>query len=121
MTRIVVSFEFEGSNTELVAQVANLLQEPASSASPSKPRKMRILTDEQRVAFRARMIAGRAAKVVAQVKGGTATAKVDSKLDPEVEQVAATAPVKFFPKHGPSVKVPMPRTGRKVEAKPSSQ
>src|SRR5690242_14051658 len=79
MFTITVSFKPNGSNTEAIAQLIKLLAElensgttePNSESGASlvgtevkstKPRKTRVYTDEQKAAFRARMVAARAAK-----------------------------------------------------------
>jgi hypothetical protein len=115
MTKITVSFEFEGSNAELIAQIANLLHEPVAVEKVAKVRKTRIMTDEQKAAFRARMIAGRSAKALAE------NSKAVTKPEPKVEPVVISAPVKPVAKPKQVTKVPMLRTGRKVKARPSAQ
>jgi hypothetical protein len=110
MTKITVSFEFEGSNAELIAQVANLLHEPVAIEKVAKVRKVRVMTDEQKAAFRARMIAGRAAK-----------AALEAKPEPKVKPVVAVAQVKSVAKSKPSPKIPMSRTGRKVAHAPAAK
>lgn len=120
MTKIMVSFEFDGD----VAQITKLLsglENPMAAVTNVepvkvvKPRKIRVLTDEQKAAFRARMIAGREAKAIAN------GSKPVSKPEPKVEPVVASAPVKPVAKPKLLTKVPMLRTGRKVKAMPSAK
>jgi hypothetical protein len=73
------------------------------------------MTDEQKAAFRARMIAGREVKALAN---GSKTA---SKPETKVEPVVASAPVKSVIKPKQLTKIPMLRTGRKVKAMPSAK
>src|SRR5688500_1406742 len=85
MFTITVRFKPHGSNAEVIAQVIRLLAELESSvttepksdptANPvetevksTKPRKVRVYTDEQKAAFRARMVAAREAKEAAKAK-----------------------------------------------------
>jgi hypothetical protein len=105
---------------ELIVRLSEMVDGPRAEKKP-KARKVRIMTDEQKAAFRARMLAGRAAKALAEAEIEAILGKIDAKLDPKVEPVVAAAPVKFAAKPKQSFKVPMPRTGRKVKAKPGAQ
>ncbi len=116
MFTITVSFKPNGSNTEVIAQVIKLLAElEISTAEPNsdpvanpvqtevkstKPRKIRVYTDEQKAAFRARMVAAREAKEAAKAT--------------PVEPAKISGTKKL-------IKPPMLRTGHKVKASPAAQ
>jgi hypothetical protein len=117
MFTITVSFKPNGSNAEAITQVIKLLAELENSvttepnsdptakpveteAKSTKPRKVRVYTDEQKAAFRARMVAAREAKEA-------------TKATP-VEPVKIAGTKKL-------IKPPMLRTGQKVKASPAAQ
>jgi len=130
MITVTVSFKPNGSSAAVIAQVVKLLAELENSAttdpnletgaSPvepevksAKPRKVRVYTDEQKAAFRARMVAAREAKGNASGSKPVEPVKKDK-----------TQPVEPVKIHGSKklVKVSMmPRTGQKVGAKPAAQ
>jgi hypothetical protein len=137
--KIAVSMSFEveeGNSAEISALLAKLFGsfDPGTSAVAKaiepevkvlKVRKIRVMTDEQKAAFRARMIAGREAK--AKTNGSV------SKPEPVIVIAPAkpvSAPKTATTKPGITVSVghttkvpviPIPRTGYKVEAKPASK
>ena len=120
MTKIMVSFEFDGDVTQITKLLSGLDNSMVAVANVEpvkvvKPRKIRVMTDEQKVAFRARMIAGRAAKALAN------GSKSVSKPEPKAEPAFTTTPVRPVAISKPLTKVPMLRTGHKVKAKPSAQ
>jgi hypothetical protein len=117
MITVTVSFKPSESSAEVIAQMVKLLAELENSVttepksdpvvSPveaevkaTKPRKVRVYTDEQKAAFRARMVAAREAKETAKAK--------------PVEPVKIAGSKKL-------IKPPMPRTGHKVKASPAAQ
>jgi len=108
--KITMSFEFEGTNDEVLAQISTLLQEP--TAKVKKTRKTRIMTDEQKAEFRARMVAGREAKAKAAEKPIVETKPVEVEVEP-------VKPDKSVSKPKPSSKAvpPKPKTGRKAKEK----
>ena len=134
MITISASFQPTDTNAELIAQVVKMLSKLDSGhvtastgediqgeggmvvtkGKAAKTRKVRVYTDEQKAAFRARMIAAREAKA----KG---TDKPVEHLKTDVKPVE---PAKV---HGskkllkPSKVSMMPRTGQKVGAKPAAQ
>ena len=133
MITLTVSFKPSGSSAEAIAQLVKLLAELENSATiepnsesgsssvetevkSAKSRKVRVYTDEQKAAFRARMVAAREAKKGTDQSTPTAPVK-------KVE----TQPVEPVKNHGSkklvkSNKVSMlPRTGQKVGAKPAAQ
>jgi hypothetical protein len=131
MFTITVSFKPTGSNTEAIAELIRLLAELENSGTTelnpepgensvetvvksTKPRKVRVYTDEQKAAFRARMVAAREAKANATgskpVEPNPVKAE-GSKKPSQSNQVAKL-----------STKVStMPRTGRKMVAKAAAQ
>jgi hypothetical protein len=149
MITVTVSFKPNGSSAEVIAQVVKLLAQlensvitepnpdPTANAvetevKATKPRKTRVYTDEQKAAFRARMVAAREAKAKAKED-----AEIDAKVEVELEKqlaIAGTEPVSkshakkptrgqmaLIPKKSKSIKPPMPRTGYKVKASPAAQ
>ena len=149
MITVTVSFKPSDSSAEVIAQMVKLLAELENSVptepnsesgsdpvevevKSAKPRKVRVYTDEQKAAFRARMVAAREAK--AQAMEDT---KIDAKAEGDLEKKLALAGAKPIPgsnakkpskgqmalivKKSKSIKLPMPRTGQKVKASPASQ
>lgn len=138
MITISASFQPNDANAELIAQVIKLLASldtghlPASTSGEiqgeggmvvtkgkvAKTRKARVYTDEQKAAFRARMIAAREAKKAAGGSTPTEPEKVETK---SVEPVKVHGSKKLV-KATSSAKVSvLPRTGQKVGAKPAAQ
>ena len=117
MITVTVSFKPSESSAEVIAQMVKLLAELENSATTepnsdpvanpvqtevksTKPRKVRVYTDEQKAAFRARMVAAREAKEAAKAT--------------PVEPVKIAGTKKL-------IKPPMLRTGQKVKASPAAQ
>ena len=117
MITVTVSFKPSDSSAEVIAQMVKLLAELENSvttepnsdpvANPvqtevksTKPRKVRVYTDEQKAAFRARMVAAR-------------EAKENAKATP-IEPVKIAGSKKL-------IKPPMLRTGHKVKSSPAAQ
>jgi len=111
MAKVTVSFELEGTNAELIAQFAKLLQEPVAVAEPIKVKKVkRILTEAEKKVIRDRFAAGRAKAALA--RGEVAPAN----------PVIAVAPAKSVAKPKSSATgLPIPKTGHKVGAKPAAE
>jgi hypothetical protein len=149
MFTITVSFKPNASSADVIAQVIRLLaqlENPVTTepnfeqgggsvetgSKSAKPRKVRVYTDEQKAAFRARMIAAREAK--AQAKEA---AEVDAKAEEDLEKKVALVGAKpisgssakkpnrgqmaLIPQKSKSIQTPMPRTGQKVKASPAAQ
>jgi|WetSurMetagenome_2_1015567.scaffolds.fasta_scaffold903161_1 hypothetical protein len=134
MITISASFQPTDANAELIAQVIKMLSKldsghvPASTGEEikgdggivvtkgkvAKARKVRVYTDEQKAAFRARMIAAREAKAKA----------TDKPVEPAKDDVKPVEPAKV---HGSKKLIKankvstMPRSGQKVAAKPAAQ
>ena len=134
MITISASFKPNEASAEVIAEVVRLLSKldaghvsastgeeingeggvVVTKAKEAKPRKVRVYTDEQKAAFRARMIAAREAKAKA----------TDKPVEPAKDDVKPVEPAKV---HGskkllkPSKVSMMPRTGQKVGAKPAAQ
>lgn len=83
-----------------------------------KPRKTRDWSDEQRAAFRARMIAGREAKALNETKVIEVKPVVVRKKDPLTKLADEIAKNSTRVLDSLDIKAPMPRTVHKVEAKP---
>lgn len=108
-----------------VIEVANLshefinhLSEMVDGSKKSKTRKSRDWTDEQRAAFRARMIAGREAKALAETKVIEIKPVVPRKKDPLTKLADEISKNSTKVLDSLEIKAPIPRTGHKVEAKP---
>lgn len=136
MITVTVSFKPSESSAEVIAQMVKLLAELENSATtepnsesgvhsvdsevkPTKTRKVRVYTDEQKAEFRARMVAAREAK---------AKTKEDAEIDAKAEPISKSQAKKpnrgqmaLIVKKSKSIKAPMPRTGHKVKASPAAQ
>ena len=127
--KTTVSFEFQGSYPEVIAQIRELmgkLDPPAIVVEPAivrAPRPKRVLTEAERQAIRDRFAAGKAKAALARAQAVIPALVVDVKPEPpkqpKVFEVRPTADhksgtVKPAPK-------PMPAKGRKVEAKRGAQ
>ena len=123
MITLTVSFNPNESNAEILAQVVRLLAGIEANYHPSnaneagmvveevkakKPRKKRVFTEEQKAEFRARMIAGRKAK--------EAESKAAEEESDNLKKVNGSTKLSM-----PESKAPMPRTGKKLEAKPAAE
>jgi regulator of protease activity HflC (stomatin/prohibitin superfamily) len=148
MITVTVSFKPSGSSAEVIAQMVELLAELENSVTTesnsesgsnsvevvvqsAKPRKVRVYTDEQKAAFRARMVAAREAKAQAQEN-----AEIDAQAEADLEKKLALAGAKpisgsnarkptigqkaLIAKKSKSIKLPMPRTGQKVKSSPAA-
>ena len=119
-TRVIVV------NESGVIEVANLSQafithlsemiDGSKKSKIRKPRKTREWSNEERAAFRARMIAGREAKALELSKP-----KVIRKKDPLTKLAEEISKNSTKVLESLDIKAPMPRTGQKVEAKPAAE
>jgi len=149
MITVTVTFKPSESSAEVIAQMVKLLAElensvptepnSESGSNPvevevksAKPRKVRVYTDEQKAAFRARMVAAREAKAKAMED-----TEIDAKAEGDLEKKLAIAGAKpisksnakkqtigqkaLIAKKSKSIKLPMPRTGQKVKSSPAAQ
>jgi len=120
MITLTVSFKPDGSNAEVIAQVFNLLaglensvaHEANTEEKQKKTRKVRVYTDADKAAFRARMVEAREAKAKAKQD-----ADVDTKADSDLDKKSVEVETELVT----TIKPVMPRTSRKVGAKPSTQ
>jgi len=128
MITLTVSFNPSKSNAEAIAEAIKLLAgiDAGYPSVPSietiqgngvnvkvakKPRKVRVYTEEEKAAFRARMVAGRKAKEAEQ-KAAESKSDKPSKVSGS-KKLAKT--------EKSSSETPMPRAGRKVEANPGAE
>ncbi|MGA2504302.1 MAG: hypothetical protein ABSG01_09455 [Anaerolineales bacterium] len=121
MTSVTVTFTLEGTNSELVAQFAKLLQEPVSyglaEIKAKKPK--RILTEEQKKVIRDRFAAGRAKAALA--RGEIVAPTKLPKPDKVEKKVEAPKPLTSKQLGNVIAKLPVPQTGHKVGAKQGSK
>jgi hypothetical protein len=127
--KTTVSFEFQGSDTEVVAEIVAFiakLDPSATVAEPAKvraPRPKRVLTEAERQAIRERFAAGKAKAALARTQAAIPALVVDVKPEPAKQPKVFEIKPDANHKSG-SVKPapkPMPVKGRKVEAKPHAQ
>jgi len=124
MITLTVSFNPSKSNAEAIAEAIKLLAgiDAGYPSVPSietiqgngvnvkaakKPRKVRVYTEEEKAAFRARMVAAREAKQVAK----------DAESKPVEKPKVAGSKAKTSSKKVST----MPRNGQKVQAKPPAE
>ena len=116
--KIVLSvyLDVEKESDEVSAMVSNLIGELSGNIESKliKKRKRRPMTDEEKAAFRARMVAGKEAKAKAEED-----ADIDAKA--EVDMVKKTAMVGSKPLEKKASAKAKPITGRKGERKPSTK
>lgn len=86
-----------------------------------KYEKLVNILNEQKESFRTRMFAGCAAKAALEGKVESGVIEVTPKLDPKPK--LTIEPIKLSDKVlvDLTLKIPMPRTGRKLDSKPASE